>query len=111
LWDSVSTGINGLANVESIDVENVQPGEKKKLSVDGCFIWVGEIPNTKFLADGFKLNEKKFVVADINMETSIPGVFTAGDVRNTPLRQIATALGDGAIAAFSAGQYIENLKK
>jgi len=45
------------------------------------------------------------------METSVPGIFAAGDARNTPLRQIATAVGDGAIAAFSAGQYIENLKK
>jgi len=111
LWDSVLTGINGLTNVESIDVENVKSGEKNKLSVDGCFIWVGEIPNTKFLADDVELDEKGFVVADINMETSVPGVFAAGDARNTPLRQIATAVGDGAIAAFSAGQYIENLKK
>ena len=77
------TGINGLTNVESIDVENVQSGERKKLLVDGCFIWVGEIPNTKFLADGVKLDEKGFVVADINMETSVPGVFTAGDARNS----------------------------
>ncbi len=111
LWDSVLTGINGLTNVESIDVENVKSGEKNKLSVDGCFIWVGEIPNTKFLADDVELDEKGFVVADINMETSVPGVFAAGDARNTPLRQISTAVGDGAIAAFSAGQYIENLKK
>jgi thioredoxin reductase (NADPH) len=72
---------------------------------------VGEIPNTKFLADSVELNEKGFVVADINMETSVPGVFAAGDARNTPLRQIATAVGEGAIAAFSAGQYIENLIK
>jgi thioredoxin reductase (NADPH) len=72
---------------------------------------VGEIPNTKFLAEGIKLDEKGFIVANLNMETSVPGVFAAGDVRNTPLRQVATAVGDGAVAAFSAGHYIENLKK
>ena len=111
IWDSVLTGINGLTNVENITVQNVKTKEEKTLSVDGCFIWVGEIPNTKFLADGVKLDEKGFIVANLNMETSVPGVFAAGDVRNTPLRQIATAVGDGAVAAFSAGHYIENIKK
>ena len=105
------TGINGLTSVESIDVDNVKSGEKTKLSVDGYFIWVGEIPNAKFLADGVELYEKGFVVADLNMETSISGVFAAGDARNTPLHQIETAVGGGSIAAFSAGHYIENLKK
>ncbi len=111
IWDSVLTGIQGFTNVENITVQNVRTKEEKRLSVDGCFIWVGEIPNTKFLADGVKLDEKGFIAADLNMETSVPGVFAAGDVRNTPLRQIATAVGDGAVAAFSAGHYIENLKK
>lgn len=111
IWDSVLTGIGGLTNVENITVQNVKTKEEKTLSVDGCFIWVGEIPNTKFLADGVKLDEKGFIEANLNMETSVHGVFAAGDVRNTPLRQIATAVGDGAVAAFSAGHYIENLKK
>jgi thioredoxin reductase (NADPH) len=111
IWDSVLTGIKGLTNVENITVQKVKTKEEKTLSVDGCFIWVGEIPNTKFLDDGVKLDENGFIVANLNMETSVPGVFAAGDVRNTPLRQIATAVGDGAVAAFSAGHYIENLKK
>jgi thioredoxin reductase (NADPH) len=111
IWNSVLTGIKGLTNVENITVQNVKTKEEKTLSVDGCFIWVGEIPNTKFLADGVKLDAKGFIVANLNMETSVPGVFAAGDVRNTPLRQVATAVGDGAVAAFSAGHYIENLKK
>jgi len=111
IWDSVLTGIKGLTNVENITVQNVKTKEEKTLSVDGCFIWVGEIPNTKFLADGVKLDANGFIVANLNMETSVPGVFAAGDVRNTPLRQISTAVGDGAVAAFSAGHYIENVKK
>ncbi len=111
IWNSVLTGIKGLTNVENITVQNVKTKEEKTLSVDGCFIWVGEIPNTKFLADGVKLDAKGFIVANLNMETSVPGVFAAGDVRNTPLRQISTAVGDGAVAAFSAGHYIENVKK
>jgi thioredoxin reductase (NADPH) len=111
IWDSVLTDISGLTNVENITVQNVKTGDKTQLSVDGCFIWVGTIPNTKFLADNVKLDEHGFIIADLKMETSIPGVFAAGDVRNTPLRQIATAVGDGAIAAVSAENYIENLKK
>lgn len=111
LWGSVLTGINGLTNVENIHVRHVKTGETKELSVDGCFIWVGEIPNTQFLDGHVKLDDYGFVITDLNMGTSVPGVFAAGDVRNTPLRQVVTAVGDGAIAAFSAQHYIENLKK
>jgi len=111
IWDSVLTDISGLTNVENITVQNVKTGDKIQLSVDGCFLWVGTIPNTKFLANTVKLDEYGFIVAGLNMETSVPGVFAAGDVRNTPLRQIATAVGDGAIAAISAENYIENVKR
>ena len=111
IWDSVLTDISGLTNVENITVQNVKTGDKTQLSVDGCFIWVGTIPNTKFLADSVKLDEHGFIIAGLNMETSVSGVFSAGDVRNTPLRQIATAVGDGAIAAISAENYIENVKR
>lgn len=109
IWDSELTDISGLTNVENITVQNVKTGDKTKHSVDGCFIWVGTIPNTQFLGDSVKLDEYGFIIAGLDAETSVPGVFAAGDVRNTPLRQIATAVGDGAIAAISAENYIENL--
>jgi len=109
IWDSVLTDISGLTNVENITVQNVKTGDKTQLSVDGCFIWVGTIPNTQFLGDSVKLDEHGFIIAGLDAETSVPGVFAAGDVRNTPLRQIATAVGDGAIAAISAENYIENV--
>ena len=109
IWDSVLTDISGLTNVENITVQNVKTGDKTKHSVDGCFIWVGTIPNTQFLGDSVKLDEHGFIIAGLDAETSVPGVFAAGDVRNTPLRQIATAVGDGAIAAISAENYIENV--
>lgn len=110
IWDSVLTDISGLTHVENITVKNVKTGDKTKFSVDGCFIWVGTIPNAQFLGDSLKLDEYGFIIADVNMETSVPGVFAAGDVRNTPLRQVVTAVGDGAIAAISAENYIENMK-
>ncbi len=111
IWNSVITGINGLSHVENISVKNVKTGDITELPVDGCFIWVGILPNTQFLKDAVKLDEQGFIVADLNMETSVPGVFAVGDVRNTPLRQIATAVGDAAIAAFSAEHYIENKRR
>jgi thioredoxin reductase (NADPH) len=111
VWDSMLTRINGLTDVEAVSLENVKTGDKTELAVDGCFIWVGIIPNTNFLVDAVKLDDNGFVIADLNMETSVPGVLAAGDVRTTPIRQIATAVGDAAVAAFTAEQYIENLIK
>lgn len=110
LWDSVLTGIEGLQQVESVSVKNIRTGETKSLGVSGCFIWIGILPNADFLGDTVKRDEFGFIIADSKMETSVPGVFAVGDVRNTPLRQIASAVGDAAIAAFSAEHYIENVK-
>ena len=110
VWNSVVTHIGGADGLENITVKNVKTGELKELPVDGCFIWVGILPNSGFLPDTIKTDEYGFVIANHKMETSVPGIFAAGDGRSTPLRQIATAVGDAAIAAFSAEHYIESLK-
>jgi thioredoxin reductase (NADPH) len=109
VWDSVVKGIGGLSNIEDVMVENVKTGEEKKLPVDGLFVWVGIEPHTGFLGDSLRLDPSGFVVTDEKMEASVPGVFAAGDVRSKTLRQISTAVGDAATAAFSAEQYIESL--
>ncbi len=108
IWDSVVTGMDGFFNVENIRVKNVKTGEEKTIKADGCFIWIGIIPNTGFIGDSVKLDETGFIVTDSTMATSVPGVFAAGDVRTTPLRQVATAVSDGAIALMSAEHFIEN---
>lgn len=110
VWDSVMTGIEGKEGVESVIVDNVKTKEQRKIQADGCFIWIGISPNTDFLKKELELDEYGFIKANQHMETSVPGVFVAGDVRETPLRQISTAVGDGAIAAFSAEHYIEKVK-
>ncbi len=110
IWDSILTGIDGLANVEKITVKNVKTGDTKELSVDGCFIWTGILPNTNFLKDEVKVDDYGFIIVDSNMQSSVPGVFAAGDVRSTGLRQIVTAAGDAASAVFSAEHYIEKIK-
>ena len=109
VWDSVVTGVEGFFGVEGVKVKNLKTDEEKTISANGCFIWVGILPNTSFLNDSVKTDEFGFILADAKMQTSVPGVFAAGDVRETPLRQIATAVGDAAIAAVSAEHYIENL--
>ncbi len=108
LWNSNVTGIKGTdTGVSAVTIENVVTGKVVDLPVEGCFIWVGTTPNTNFLKDHVKLDEQGFIEVDHRMETSVPGVFAAGDVRATPLRQVATAVGDGAIAASMAADYIE----
>ena len=109
VWDSVATGVQGFFGVESVKIKNVKTNEEKTLKADGCFIWVGILPNTSFLNKSLETDETGFIQADKNMQASIPGVFAVGDVRDTPLRQVSTAVGDGAIAAVSAEHFIENL--
>jgi len=108
IWDSVVTSINGgLTDVESLTVQNVKTEETQTLPVDGCFIWVGTDPNTGFLGDAIHVNPAGFVIVDLTMETSVPGVYAAGDIRNPLCRQIVTAVGDAAVAVYSAENYLE----
>lgn len=108
LWDSVVTGVSGLTRVESVHLRNLRAGESRSLNVAGLFIWIGIRPNTGFLGEQLKTDPFGFLSVDSRMTASLPGVFAAGDVRVTPMRQIATAVGDAAIAAHSAQTYLEN---
>jgi thioredoxin reductase (NADPH) len=109
VWDSIATGMEGFFGVEGVRVKNLKTNEEKTLKADGCFIWIGILPNTSFLNDAVETDAFGFILADAKMQTSVPGVFAAGDVRDTPLRQIATAVGDAAVAAVCAEHFIENL--
>ncbi|WP_457553970.1 thioredoxin-disulfide reductase [Desulfobacula sp.] len=109
VWDSVVTGLSGFFGVENVSIKNVKTNEEKTIKADGCFIWVGILPNTSFLNEAVETDKFGFILADAKMQTSVPGVYAAGDVRDTPLRQISTAVGDAAIAAISAEHFIENL--
>lgn len=107
VWDSVLEEIAGKNIVEKVILRNLKTNATSELKTDGVFIYVGLIPNTAF-AD-VKKDEWGFIIANDKMETSVKGIFVAGDCRVTPLRQIATAVGDGAIAAVSAERYLEGL--
>ena len=110
VWDSVATGVEGFFGVENVRIKNVKTDEETLIKADGCFIMVGILPNTSFLNDSVEIDDSGFIKVDKNMQTSVPGVFAVGDVRDTPLRQVSTAVGDGAIAAVSAEHFIENMK-
>jgi thioredoxin reductase (NADPH) len=105
VWDSVVEEIAGKKVVEKVIIRNVKNNEISELKTDGVFIYVGLIPNTSFM--DVKKDEWGFIITNDRMETSINGIFAAGDCRVTPLRQIATAIGNGAIAAVSVERYIE----
>lgn len=109
LWDSVVTGMDGFFGVEKVHVKNVKTGNESEIEANGCFIWIGILPNTEFIKGDVKTDEGGFILVDTKMQTNVPGVFAVGDVRDTPLRQIATAVGDGAVAAVSAEHYVESL--
>ena len=110
VWNSVLTEIKGTSSVEQVVLKDVRTGKEESMPADGCFIWIGIIPNTALLDNSVKLDANGFILTDFNMQTSVPGVFAAGDVRATPLRQVSTAVGDAAIAATAAEQYIESGK-
>jgi thioredoxin reductase (NADPH) len=106
---SVPIAINGDKQIESIDVRNVQTAEVRNIKTDGVFLFAGQIPATETFADLVKLSEDGYIIADESTQTSVPGVYAAGDVRVKEVRQIVTAAADGAVAAKMAAKYIQNL--
>jgi len=93
--------------VEEITVQNILTKAETKLKVDGIFIFAGYEPKTDFIIDSVQLDDKGFIITNEDMQTSIPGLFAAGDIRSKHLRQIITAVSDGAIAAQSIREIIK----
>jgi thioredoxin reductase (NADPH) len=110
IWNTVVDKIEGDKSVESLLLRNVKDNKNSSLKVDGIFIYVGLKPNTGWLKNVLPLHEQGFIETNDRMETTLPGVFAAGDVRHKLLRQIATAVGDGSTAAFAAEKYLESIK-
>ncbi|MBN1573595.1 MAG: thioredoxin-disulfide reductase [Deltaproteobacteria bacterium] len=112
IWDTVLEKIvGGDKGVSAIRLKNIKKGEETELAIEGVFIYVGYRPNTEFVKDLVRLDEYGFIITDGEMNTSVPGIMACGDVRSKALRQIVTAAGEGATAAFAAEKYIEKLEK
>ncbi|NPV43503.1 MAG: thioredoxin-disulfide reductase [Firmicutes bacterium] len=106
IWDSVIEEIKGDGIVESVVIRNKKTGEVSELETNGVFIFVGTDPISGFAKGFVEMDEKGYIITDENMETSVKGVFAAGDVRKKLLRQVITAAADGAVAAAAAEKYI-----
>lgn len=103
---SVIIGLIGEDELEGLTVKSTLDGSQREIPVEGLFIAVGVEPNTELFADKVSTDEAGRIITDKHMQTDISGVYAAGDVRDTPLRQVVTAAADGAIAATSAIEYI-----
>jgi thioredoxin reductase (NADPH) len=104
---SVVERIVGEGSVQGVEVRGVKTGLLERLEVAAVFMYVGLLPNSEFLRGRVELDDAGYVLADENMLTSAAGIFAAGDVRKKNVRQISTAVGDGATAAMSAVRYLE----
>ncbi|UCB50151.1 MAG: thioredoxin-disulfide reductase [Deltaproteobacteria bacterium] len=107
IWDTIPLKILGENGVEGIELKNVKTGEISRREAQGVFIFIGTEPNADLINGIVKQDENGFVITNEKMETSIPGVFAAGDIRSKPWRQISTAVGEGATASFYAEKYLE----
>ncbi len=107
IWDSVVDEIKGEKHVEGVVVKNVKTGETKTVPAAGIFIYVGLVPNTALLKGQVGMDPQGYILAGEDTMTSKPGVFAAGDCRKKPLRQVVTAVSDGAVAAMAATKNLE----
>ena len=106
IWDSMVRSIEGVEQVAALQLEHLKTGEKEKLSVDGCFIAVGILPNNVLIQGKLELDEGGYIKASEDGVTSVQGVFAAGNVRTKQLRQIVTAVSDGANCVTSVQNYL-----
>ena len=104
IWNSVVEEITGKDTVEGVMLRDVVTEERSRLAVSGVFMYVGLVPNTGFV--DVEKDDAGFILTDERLATSVTGIFAAGDCRTTLLRQVATAVGDGALAAVSAERYL-----
>ena len=106
LWDTVVEAIEGADVVKRLRLRNVLSGEKSTLDISGIFVAIGSKPNTDYLKGVLTLEANGYIATNEKMETGVPGIFAAGDIRSNSIRQLITAAGDGATAAVYAEKFI-----
>lgn len=110
IWDSVVTEIIGEEKLSAIKVKNILNNNELELKTDGLFPYIGFTPNSTMFIEQILMDKAGFIQTDAEMQTNIKGVYAAGDIRVTPLRQVITASADGAVAATSAIKYLESIE-
>ena len=111
IWNTVVTEIGGENQVKWISLKDTVTGEEKKMDVDGVFVATGLAPDTAFVKDLITLNKGGYIVAGEDGKTNIPGIYAAGDIRTKQLRQIVTAVADGANCVTSAEEYLRDFQE
>lgn len=111
LMESSITAFHGNEKLDGVEITDLKSGVKQNHPIDGVFIFIGYVPNTEFLEGELELNKWKEIIVDTDMQTSIKGVYAAGDSITKKYRQVTTAVADGTIAALAASKYIHELHK
>jgi len=111
LTETAVTGFTGTRTLEGVAIKDRRTGAERVLPAQGAFVYVGNFPETGFLADTGAVGPDGFIAVDRDMKTRVPGLFAAGDVTKKDFRLIATAISDGAIAALSAVKYLDDRRK
>lgn len=106
IWNTVVDEFAGSERLETVILKNLKTDERIPVKVDSCFLFIGYIPNTEIFKGILDMNRNGYLITNEKMETNIPGVFAVGDVRDKFLKQVATAVGDGAIAGYATEKYI-----
>lgn len=109
-YNSVAAAISGSKQCEGVAVKDIVTGAQKMIKASGVFVLIGMTPNSVLIKGLVSMDDKGYVICDDDMKTSVEGIFACGDVRKKLLRQVVTAAGDGATAAFSAQHYVERSK-
>ena len=107
IWDTVVEEVSGDKVLEELKLRHVKTGQQSSLKVNGVFVAVGLMPNSRSFFSILELDDFGYIVTDETMATSAPGIFAAGDIRRNSPRQIAAAVGDGVTAAMSAFKYVQ----
>jgi len=109
LWYSVVDRVLGEDKVDAVRIKDVRTGEMKDVPVDGVFVYVGTRANSDLVKDLVESDARGYIIANEKMETGIPGLYVAGDIRQKPLRQVVTAVADGAVAAMEVEKYLASV--
>jgi thioredoxin reductase (NADPH) len=107
VWNTVVTEVLGTDKMEAVRLKNGKSGEETVLEADGIFIFVGHTPNTQIFKDHLKMDSRDYIEVDHLMQTSVPGVFAAGEAADPHFRQVVTSAGMGAAAAIQATRFLE----
>jgi len=108
VWDTVLNHIDGNGAVQQVELENIKTGQKEAFKTDGVFIFIGHVPNTQLFTGKLDMDPAGYLVANLHMETSVPGVFAAGEVADPHFRQVVTSAGMGAAAGIQATRFLED---